>query len=216
MLIDREVDIVVEKLLNLYPDNQTMLDFTTPFELLIATILSAQCTDIRVNQITAVLFKEANTPSAIIDLGIDRLSEIIKSCGMYNQKSKNIMATSEILVNEFNEEVPKTREELMSLPGVGRKTANVVLSNAFGIPAIAVDTHVFRVTNRIGIVDENNVEKTEDRLMERIKKEDWLHAHHAFIYHGRRVCKARNPICDGCQITDYCLYYRKNKGVDEL
>ena len=212
MLInDSEVKKVLDILGSLYQDDKTMLNFTTPFELLIATILSAQCTDVRVNKITEVLFKEANTPDGIIELGMDRLIEIIKSCGMYNTKSKNIMATCEILVKEYNGEVPNNREELIKLPGVGRKTANVVLSNAFGIPAIAVDTHVFRVTNRIGIVDEKNVEKTEYMLMKRIPEEDWLKAHHQFIYHGRAVCKARGPKCEECEINSYCLFYKNKK-----
>lgn len=166
-----KINKILDDLDSLYPDAKAGLDFTTPFELLIATILSAQCTDVRVNKVTAVLFKEHNTPKSILDLGIDGLTKYIKSCGLYKTKSKNIINTCNVLYHDYDSKVPDNIEELMKLPGVGRKTANVVVSNAFDTPAIAVDTHVFRVTNRIGIVNEKDVLSTEKALMRVIPKE---------------------------------------------
>ena len=201
---------VIEKLLKLYPDAKPELDFTTPFELLIAVILSAQCTDIRVNQVTKVLFEKANTAALMYQLGIEEIEKIIKPCGLYKNKSKNIWMTSEIIMRDYNGDVPETIELLMKLPGVGRKTANVVVSNAFGIPAIAVDTHVYRVSNRIGIVSAKTVEDTEIQLMKKIDKALWTKAHHLLIFHGRRVCKARKPLCEACPLTSYCVYYKRS------
>ncbi|WP_099203153.1 endonuclease III [Miniphocaeibacter massiliensis] len=206
--------IEIEKVLNIlekdYPDAKAELNFTTPYELLIATILSAQCTDVRVNKTTEVLFKEHNTPEKMVKLNSNELGKIIKACGLYKTKSQNILNTSRILIEEFNSQVPEKMEELIELPGVGRKTANVVLSNAFGIPGIAVDTHVFRVSNRIGIANANDVEKTEKQLRRRIEKNRWSKSHHLLIFHGRRVCKARNPICEICNVKEYCYYYKKS------
>ena len=204
-----EIDIVLEILLELYPDAEAELDHNNPFELLIATILSAQCTDIRVNKVTKVLFDKVKTPKEFLALSITELGEIIHSCGFYNTKSKNILGTCLLLEEKFNGKVPDNLEDLMSLPGVGRKTANVVISNAFGVPAIAVDTHVFRVSNRIGLANSKNVEDTEVELMKRINRELWTKAHHMLIFHGRRVCKARSPMCEICPISPYCLYYNK-------
>ena len=203
-----EIKIVLEKLFNLYPDAKAELDYTNPFELLIATILSAQCTDIRVNIVTKELFAKANTPKGILELGLDELSRVIKTCGLYKSKSINIIKTCEILDGKYNGEIPESIDELQTLPGVGRKTANVVASNAFDIPAIAVDTHVFRVSNRLGIAKHKDVLGTEIQLMKKIPKEKWTKAHHMIIYHGRRVCKARKPLCDDCTINTECLYYR--------
>ncbi len=193
----------------LYPDAKSELDFSNPFELLIAVILSAQCTDKRVNQVTSKLFKVFKTPADFLQLSVEALGEWIRSCGFYNTKSKNILETCRILVEEYNGEIPTDRDQLMQLPGVGRKTANVVVSNVFGEPAIAVDTHVFRVSNRIGLAAADNVNKTEEQLMKRIPKEQWSDAHHWIILHGRRVCKARKPLCPQCPLTEYCLYYKK-------
>jgi endonuclease-3 len=203
-----EINIVIEKLLILYPDAKAELDYTNPFELLIATILSAQCTDIRVNIVTKELFSKVKTPRDILMIGVDDLSSIIKTCGLYKSKSANIIKACEILEEKYNGEIPKSIDELQTLPGVGRKTANVVVSNAFDIPAIAVDTHVFRVSNRIGIAKHKDVLGTELQLMKKIPKEFWTKAHHMIIYHGRRVCKARKPLCDECIINTECLYYR--------
>ncbi len=202
---------VIELLMDRYPDAKAELDFTNPFELLIATILSAQCTDVQVNKTTAVLFKKYKSPEDFIKLTEDELGRLIHSCGFYNTKSRNILATCKILLDEYNGQVPDSIEELTTLPGVGRKTANVVVSNAFGQPAIAVDTHVFRVSNRIGLAKSDNVIDTEKNLMGIINKEIWSKAHHLLIFHGRRTCKARKPLCEECPLTKYCLYY-KNGG----
>lgn len=198
-------------MLEVYPDVKCALDFNSPYELLIATMLSAQCTDIRVNIVTKELFKKYNTPYKMVELTSEALSNIIKSCGLYMTKSKNIIATSEILINDYNGTVPETMEELIKLPGVGRKTANVVLSNAFNVPAIAVDTHVFRVSNRIGISKGNSPEEVEIGLMKNIPKSLWSISHHLIIKHGREVCSARNPKCSECSISKYCDYFKLNK-----
>lgn len=210
MLSKKEIDRVIDILLEEYPDAKAELDHTNPFELLVATILSAQCTDVRVNKITKTLFARAKTPQDYIDLGSKEVGKIIYSCGFYKVKSENIVKTSEILIEKFDNKVPETIEELMTLPGVGRKTANVVASNAFGIPAIAVDTHVFRVSNRIGLAASKNVENTEKDLMENIDKDMWTKGHHLLIFHGRRVCKARSPLCEQCRVNSYCQYYNKD------
>lgn len=212
MLTKKETKEVIDRLLRQYPDAKAGLNFSTPFELLIASILSAQCTDAQVNKTTAVLFKEYKTPEDFLKLSEEELGEMIKSCGFYKNKSKNILATCRLLVEKFNGQVPNTLEELMTLPGVGRKTANVVISNAFNIPAIAVDTHVFRVSNRIGIANSNNVFDTEKDLMENIDREMWSKAHHLLIFHGRKICKARNPLCHECPVADLCEYYKEKIG----
>lgn len=204
-----KIENILKKLNILYPDAKAQLNFTTPFELLIATILSAQCTDKRVNIITEILFKKANTPEKIILLGEDRLKDIVKSCGLYKTKSKYIMGTSNILISKFNSKLPENIEELMTFPGVGRKTANVVVSNAFGISAIAVDTHVFRVSNRLGIARANNVFDTEKQLMEKVDKSKWTKLHHQLILLGREICKAQNPNCKECILKKECTYYNK-------
>lgn len=187
-----------------YPSAESELDFTNPFECLIATMLSAQCTDQRVNMITSELFKEAAGPADVIKWTEKQLEEKIKSCNYYKTKSKHILATCHILLRDFAGNVPSERECLMLLPGVGRKTANVVLSNAFGVPALAVDTHVFRVANRLGLVASKNPEDTERQLMEIIPENQWSAAHHWLILHGRRVCHARNPGCHRCELNHIC------------
>lgn len=204
----KEAKVVIDLLMELYPDAKAELEFKNPFELLIATILSAQCTDVQVNKTTKVMFKELKSPEDYIKLTEVELGNRIKSCGFYNTKSKNILATCNILVDKYNSEVPDNIEELMKLPGVGRKTANVVVSNAFGTPAIAVDTHVFRVSNRIGLANSDNVIDTEKDLMGIIEKSLWSKAHHLLIFHGRRICKARKPLCEKCPLTEQCIYYR--------
>lgn len=209
LLSKNEINEVLNILDETYPDAKAELDHTNAFEMLLATILSAQCTDVRVNMITKDLFKVVKTPEDALNLGFNKLSEIIRPCGFFNTKTKNILKTCEILINEHNSQVPDNKEDLVKLPGVGRKTANVVLSVCFGVDAIAVDTHVFRVTNRLGIVKEKNVEDTEDSLMERIEKNKWSKSHHLFIFHGRRTCKARNPQCEICTVRDYCVYYKE-------
>lgn len=209
ILSKKKITIVLDLLEDLYPDAKAELHFTNPFELLIATILSAQCTDVRVNKVTNDLFKELKKPQDFIELGEKDLIDKIKTCGLGNSKGKNIIGTCKLLIGKHGGKVPETMEDLIELPGVGRKTANVVLSNAFGFPAIAVDTHVFRVSNRIGLANSNTVEKTELDLMENIAKKRWTKAHHLLIFHGRRMCKARNPQCEICPINKYCLYYKR-------
>lgn len=208
MLSKEEIKIVIDKLLKTFPDAKAELDYTNPFELLIATILSAQCTDVQVNKTTSVLFKELKTPEDYTRLSVEELGKRIHSCGFYKTKSKNILATCKILIENYNSQVPSTLEELTTLPGVGRKTANVVLSNVFNTPAIAVDTHVFRVSNRIGLANSTNVLDTEKDLMDNIERKMWSKAHHLLIFHGRRICKARKPLCDICPVSHHCLYYK--------
>lgn len=203
----KDINKILNVLEEAYPDAQCELNYTTAFELLIATILSAQCTDVRVNKVTAELFKKYNTPEAFLKLSIEEIGEKIKSCGLYKSKAQKIKVTSEILCDLYNGEVPDILEELVKLPGVGRKTANVVLSNAFNQDAMAVDTHVFRVANRIGIVNTKTPQKTEFALMDIIPKKRWSHSHHLLIFHGRRICKARKPECEICPIKDDCSYY---------
>ena len=192
-----------------YPDAECELNYTNAFELLIATILSAQCTDVRVNKVTEELFKKYNKPEDFAKLSTAEISEEIKSCGLYKSKAQKIKETSVILCSNYGGEVPCKMEELVKLPGVGRKTANVVLSNAFGVDAIAVDTHVFRVSNRIGLVKTDTPEKTEFELMKVLPKKRWSKAHHLIIFHGRRICKARKPECNVCPIVEYCDYYQE-------
>ena len=208
VLSKEDIKIVIDKLLERFPDAKAELDHTNPFELLVATILSAQCTDVQVNKTTKPLFEELKTPEDYLKLSEEELGKRIRSCGFYKTKSKNILATCKLLIENFKGEVPGTLEELITLPGVGRKTANVVLSNIFDTPAIAVDTHVFRVSNRIGLADSNNVLDTEMQLMENIEKDMWSKAHHLIIFHGRRICKARKPLCEECPVNNYCYYFK--------
>ena len=193
-----------------YSDAECALNFRSEYELLIATILSAQCTDVRVNLVTAKLFEKYNTPETMVELSEVELQEKIHSCGFYRNKAKNILATSRKSLLEFNGVVPDNMEQLIKLPGVGRKTANVVMSNAFNIPAIAVDTHVFRVSKRIGLASGNNPLQVEMELMEAIPKEMWSKAHHFLIWHGRKICRARKPDCGICPISEYCDYYKQS------
>lgn len=196
-----------------YPDARPALHFQSPFQLLVAVLLSAQCTDERVNIVTKELFSVAPDAFAMDQLGEDAIREIIKSCGLYKNKAKNIASLSRILVDQYHGEVPSDRESLESLPGIGRKSANVVMSVAFGIPALAVDTHVFRVSRRMGFSDGNDVMKVEQDLMNLIPESRWCEAHHWLIFHGRRVCKAQNPRCNDCPLAEECprLYLNGKK-----
>ncbi|MDD7363611.1 MAG: endonuclease III [Peptoniphilus sp.] len=205
---EKEAMEVYDILEETFPDAKAELHYNTPYELLVATILSAQCTDVRVNKVTEVLFQEYNTPEKMTTLSQEELEDKIHSCGVYRNKAKNILASSRILLDKYDGEVPETIKELMTLPGVGRKTANVVASNAFGVPAIAVDTHVFRVSNRIGLADSKNVEGTERQLMEIWPESRWSKGHHLLIFLGRRICKAQRPLCEACSLTEHCLYYK--------
>jgi endonuclease-3 len=196
------------------PHPKTELEHRTPFELLVAVILSAQATDKGVNLATRELYKHANTPAAILALGVAGLEDYIKTIGLYRMKAKNVIATCRILLKDHAGEVPRTREALESLPGVGRKTANVVLNVAFGEPTIAVDTHLFRVSNRTAIAPGKDPLEVEQKLMKFVPPEFVQHAHHWLILHGRYVCVARKPICPGCIIRDLCEYRPKTKEPD--
>jgi endonuclease-3 len=191
------------------PAPRTELVYESPFELLVAVILSAQATDKSVNRATAALYRIANTPAAVLALGIGGLSPYIKSIGLYNSKAKNLIATSRILLERHAGEVPRSRAELEQLPGVGRKTANVILNTAFGEATIAVDTHIFRVANRTGLAPGRTVRAVEDKLLKFVPAEYMRDAHHWLILHGRYVCKARNPACPTCPIVDLCEYRHK-------
>lgn len=192
------------------PKPTTELKYNSNFELLIAVILSAQATDISVNKATEKLFKKYNTPEKIYKLGEEKLKSYIKTIGLYNSKAKNIISTCKALIDEHNNEVPDVRESLEALPGVGRKTANVVLNTAFGYPTMAVDTHIFRISNRLGLAPGKTVLEVEKNLLKNVPKEFLQDAHHWLILHGRYICVARKPKCDQCFLTDLCDYYKKN------
>ena len=189
---------------NLQPQPQTELVYTNNYTLLVAVILSAQATDISVNKVTQSLFKIVDNPQKMLEIGEEKLKKYISTIGLFNGKASNIIKMSKILIEKFDGQIPQNFEQLNSLPGVGRKTANVVLNCAFGIPTIAVDTHVFRVANRLGLVSEINEEKTEKALLKIIPKEFLQYAHHWLILHGRYVCRARTPDCQNCQIAKFC------------
>ncbi|MYB35096.1 MAG: endonuclease III [Gammaproteobacteria bacterium] len=195
---------VFDRLARNNPAPTTELEYRSEFELLISVILSAQATDISVNKATRNLFQIANTPSAILALGLDGLKGYIQNIGLFNTKAKNVLKTCEMLLEKHGGEVPRTRTELQALPGVGRKTANVILNTAFGKPVIAVDTHIFRVSNRTGIAPGKNVDEVENRLMKRVPDQFKKDAHHWLILHGRYVCTARKPKCGSCMINDLC------------
>lgn len=201
---EKRISKVLSVLENTYPEATTVLHFENPFQLLIATILAAQCTDKRVNQVTERLFKKYKSPEDFARADLYELQEDIKECGLFRNKSKNIIEASRELVEKYGGEVPADFEKLIKLPGVGRKTANVILANAFGIPAFAVDTHVFRLAHRLGFSDKKDVLGVEKDLMENVPRELWIKAHHWLIYHGRKVCRAINPKCKECPLKDFC------------
>ncbi|MCL6451999.1 MAG: endonuclease III [Alicyclobacillus sp.] len=216
LLSRAETRRMLGKLETAYPDAKCALNFSTPFELLIATILSAQCTDARVNMVTENLFKKYRGPEDYAAVTPEILQEDIQSLGLFRAKSENIVAACRMLLERFGGEVPRTQDELVQLPGVGRKTANVVLSNAFGIPALAVDTHVQRVANRIGLANSMNPNLTEQQICQRVPQKLWSQAHHWLIHHGRQVCTARNPKCDVCPVQAHCQFYRKLQEEEKL
>jgi endonuclease-3 len=193
------------------PNPETELEYSNPFELLIAVMLSAQATDVSVNKATRKLYPVANTPAAILALGVDGVKEYIKTIGLFNTKAENVIKTCRILIEEHDGEVPQTRAELEKLPGVGRKTANVVLNTAFGQPAMAVDTHIFRVCNRTRIAPGKTVLEVEKKLMRHVPKPFLIDAHHWLILHGRYICTARKPRCGACVIEDLCEYKQKTE-----
>ena len=200
---------IFERLRAANPHPTTELEYTTPFELLIAVILSAQATDVSVNKATRKLYPVANTPAAIYALGVDGLIPYVQTIGVYKTKAKNVIETCRLLVEQHDGHVPREREALQALPGVGRKTANVVLNTAFGVPAMAVDTHIFRVSNRTGIAPGKNVDIVEQKLMKFVPPEFLMDAHHWLILHGRYTCLARTPQCWNCVILDLCEFRKK-------
>jgi endonuclease III len=207
----KKVAAIFARLKSLNPNPTTELEYSTPFELLVAVILSAQATDKSVNLATRTLFKHANTPQAIAKLGVAGLSEYIRTIGLFNTKAKNVIAMCRILLEQYGGEVPQSREALEELPGVGRKTANVILNTAFGQPTIAVDTHIFRVANRTGLAPGNDVREVEDHLVKVVPPEYAHDAHHWLILHGRYTCVARKPKCPECPILELCEFREKTR-----
>ncbi|MBR0598844.1 endonuclease III [Sinanaerobacter chloroacetimidivorans] len=210
VLSKNKIKIVVERLAEMYPEADCELKFGSVFQLLVAVVLSAQTTDKSVNQVTEVLFRDYPDAASLAAVEEEDLEKIIKRIGMYKTKAKNVRKLAQIIRDEYGGEVPGDYEQLIALPGVGRKTANVVLANGFGQQRIAVDTHVFRVSNRIGLVKEPDVLKTEFALMKALPEDQWTSMHHALIWHGRRVCDARKPQCESCGIHDICLFNQRN------
>ena len=204
MLRKAKREAILKILEEVYKDTKTALNYNSPFELLIAVILSAQCTDDRVNIITARIFPRLNTPEKMGALTQEEMEAEIRDCGLYHAKAKNILATCHMLVEKFNSTVPDSIEKLMELPGVGKKTANVIASIVYKIPAIAVDTHVFRVSHRLGLAKGADPLATELELQKAIPKENWSDAHHWLIWHGRKICKARKPMCNECPLAELC------------
>jgi endonuclease-3 len=202
---------IIKAVDELYVNPKCELVFSSNYELLVAVILSAQCTDKRVNQVTSVLFKEYNTPEKMITLSQEQLEEKIRSCGFFHNKAKHILDCSKDLIDKYNGEIPSNKKELMALAGVGEKTANVVLATAFNVPAIAVDTHVFRVSNRLGLAKSKDVFKTQKQLEKVLPKDKWIKFHYALVLHGRYVCKSQRPNCEACELREYCDFYKKKK-----
>ena len=206
---------IFERLKSANPHPTTELEYTTPFELLIAVILSAQATDVSVNKATRKLYAVANTPEKIYALGVEGLIPYVQTIGLYRNKAKNVIDTCRLLIEQHHSKVPRDRESLQALPGVGRKTANVVLNTAFGQPAMAVDTHIFRVSNRTGIAPGKNVDIVEQKLMKFVPHDYLMDAHHWLILHGRYTCLARSPQCWNCLIADLCEYKPKTHQPDK-
>ena len=204
-----EIPLVMDALEKMHPEAACALDFRTHFQLLVAVMLSAQTTDVSVNKVTPVLFEKYPTAEAMSEADPLDVQEIIRTIGLYKNKAKNVVALSKMLVSEYGGKVPGDYSELVKLPGVGRKTANVVLAEGFGEARIAVDTHVFRVSNRIGLTEGKDPVDVEEQLMKRLPKDQWTRAHHLIIFHGRKVCHARKPDCEGCDIKDICLYNKR-------
>lgn len=202
--------LILAELERLYPDARPALHFENAYQLLVAVILSAQCTDVKVNLVTPALFAAYPNAAALAKAEPEEVEPYIRTCGLFHNKAKNLVLTARALVEHYGGEVPADHALLTQLPGVGRKTANVVMSCAFGADAIAVDTHVFRVSNRLGLADASDVVKTENQLMEHIPREQWSRAHHWLIFHGRRVCASRKPDCDQCTLRAWCDYANGN------
>ena len=205
-----EIQAIIDGLKELYPDAECSLDYRKDYELLFSVRLAAQCTDARVNLVTPALFTRYPTLEAFAAADVDEVGQYVHSTGFWRAKARDMVACAKMLLERFDGKVPDNMDDLLSLPGVGRKTANVVMSCAFGADAIAVDTHVFRVSNRLGLADANDVLKTEHQLMENIPKDKWSLAHHWIIFHGRRVCAARKPACESCTLSSWCEYAAGN------
>ena len=206
----KEIEII-EILRKLYPDAKCSLDFKTPFQMMVAVVLSAQCTDARVNQVTPSIFAKYPEPKDFADMDIKLLESLIHSCGFYKNKAKNIKAASEIIVNKYNGILPNTMEELTSLPGVGRKSANVIMLEAFNNPqGIAIDTHAKRISNRLGLSDKSDPLQIEQDLLKIFPKKYYYDVNHLLVWHGRNLCKAQKPDCNNCPLKKYCKYYENN------
>ncbi|MBR2391172.1 MAG: endonuclease III [Clostridia bacterium] len=201
---------IIDKVEELYKDPKCELEFNSDYELLIAVILSAQCTDKRVNAVTKELFKNYNTPLKMITLSQGQLEQKIRSCGFFHNKAKHILDCSRELIEKYDGEIPKTKKELKELAGVGEKTANVVMATAFNVPAIAVDTHVFRVSNRLGLANGKTIEKTQKDLEKNLPKDKWIKFHYALVLHGRYVCKSQKPNCEQCELKSLCKFFKNN------
>ncbi len=206
MYISQRIENITKILSGLYPNPQPTLDWSSDFEALIAVMLSAQCTDEKVNKVTKVLFAKANTPEKIVALGINKVREIIKPCGLHNSKSKNILATSEALTKK---PFPKTFKELTDLPGVGEKTAQVIQAQILGTPAFPVDTHIHRIANRLGLCKTNSATQTSKCLKDKVPKKHWHDLHLQMIFHGRETCKSRKPLCQACKLRNLCDFPNK-------
>ena len=207
--MERQIQKILQEFENLYPDAKPALEFRSPYELLVAVILSAQCTDERVNKVTKVLYENYNTPQKMLTLSQEELEKYIFSCGFYHNKAAHILSASADIIAKFGGNVPETLQQLKTLAGVGQKTANVVYAVAFGGDAIAVDTHVFRVSNRLGIAEGKTPAKVEEGLCAVIPKDTWSKAHHYLIWHGRKVCHSQKPDCPNCTLKEYCKYFEE-------
>ena len=208
----KDAIIIIETLKKMYPDAKCSLDFSTPFQMLVSVVLSAQCTDERVNKTTPSIFSKYSTPQDFADMDIELLEELIHPCGFYKTKAKNLKRTAQILVEKYDGIVPNNMEDLMSLPGVGRKSANVIMLEAFDLPqGIAVDTHCKRIANRLGFSSESDPAKIEQDLLKVIPKEYYKDVNHIFIWHGRNVCTSQKTKCDSCKLQQYCKFYKSNK-----
>lgn len=213
----KDAIIIIETLKEMYPDAKCSLDFSTPFQMLVSVVLSAQCTDERVNKTTPSIFSKYSTPQDFADMDIELLEELIHPCGFYKTKAKNLKRTAQILVEKYDGIVPNNMEDLMSLPGVGRKSANVIMLEAFDLPqGIAVDTHCKRIANRLGFSSESDPAKIEQDLLKVIPKEYYKDVNHIFIWHGRNVCTSQKPKCDSCKLQQYCKYNKSKQKIKNV
>lgn len=216
MIMNKATEIVLE-LSKYYDGEKGSLDFTTPFELLVAVMLSAQCTDARVNMVTKEMFQKANTPEVFSKMKLEKIEKMISSISFYKNKAKHIKECSQQIIEKFQGEVPQSMEELTTLSGIGRKSANVIMLEAFGnCQGIAVDTHAHRISNRLGLSDKDDPLKVEQDLLKKIPKKYWVLVNHLLVYHGREVCDARKPKCDICPVAHYCMYAKKNKLIKSV